>query len=426
MKAFTSRSALGRRVAATAVLGLAATSLTLGLAGPASAVTTIDLEGTVTGPDGGANVSVYVEDAATNGGDLSDSTVTDANGHYQFENLDFDGPVKIQFSDDDSFDLTTASYYLTRWYGGSKFETGATPVTLSTDGDTMVNMTMSRAAIVAGSVAVRADGHVPASWDIDLADADLDLNWNGYVNWDYDDPAGTFRIALEPGTYRFGGTGSDPGVTYLESWWTDADTVAAATPIPLVSGQTVTGVNMRLTDKLTARQAPSISGFAAVGKPLTVSPGTWSRNAGTEFSYSWKRGTTIVGSGATYTPTVADFGQKLTVLVTALNGEFTGQAAAVTSDTVKWASDAKGKAKRAGSHKVRFAMKIKSAHQSPVKGKVVVLRGTKKVHKPVKLVKGKVVITVAGQPKGKQTYTVLFKGNQKIAKSSKTFTVKVK
>jgi hypothetical protein len=44
----------------------------------------------------------------------------------------------------------------------------------------------------------------------------------------------------------------------------------------------------------------------------------------------------------------------------------------------------------------------------------------------VKLVKGKVVIIVKGQPKGKQPFTVLYKGNKVLAKASKDFTIRVR
>jgi hypothetical protein len=71
-------------------------------------------------------------------------------------------------------------------------------------------------------------------------------------------------------------------------------------------------------------------------------------------------------------------------------------------------------------------VKIVSAKQSPVRGKVVVLRGTKVVHKAVKLVKGKAVIVVKAQPKGKHVYTVLYKGNSLLSKAMKDFTVRVR
>jgi hypothetical protein len=417
------KSVLARRAAAGAVVALTAATLSIGAVGTAHADTSVtDLQGTVTGADGGADVWVYVEDAATNGGVLSESTVTDGSGHYSFTDLEFTGPVKIEFGDESSFDLTTTSYYLERWYGGSRYESGATQVALVQDIASTVNMTMSQAGIVAGSVAA-LDGHALTSyWEAEVVNTDDE--WNGVTEGDSD--ATHFRYAVEPGTYRFGGYGSDgTSASYLESWWHNADTLSSATPVAVGSGQLVSGIDIRLTDKLSSRQAPSIVGIPAVGRPLTATPGTWNRNAGTEFSYAWMRGATLVGAGQTYVPTAADFGQRLNVVVTALNGSNAGQAASAQSDVVRYPADAKGKAKALAGHKVRFATKIVSAKQSPVKGKVVVLRGSHRVHKAVKLVKGKAVIVVKHQPKGKQTYTVVYKGNSVLAKATKTFTVRV-
>jgi hypothetical protein len=231
---------------------------------------------------------------------------------------------------------------------------------------------------------------------------------------------------VEPSTpVRVSAGAGDTTGGYISQFWTDADTPSTATPISVSPGQNVTGINFRLTNVLRARQAPSIAGYPTVGLPLTASPGSWTRNAMTEFSYAWLRNGVLVGTGATYTPTIADFGQKLMVVVTALNGEFTGQSSTVTTDAVRYASTVKGFAKSLAGQKVRFSIKLVSAHQKPVRGKVVVLRGTKVVHKAVKLVKGKAVILVKGQPKGKQVFTVHFKGNKKLSKVDKTFTVRV-
>ena len=93
---------------------------------------------------------------------------------------------------------------------------------------------------------------------------------------------------------------------------------------------------------------------------------------------------------------------------------------------VRYPADTRGRAGAIGGHKVRFAVKIVSAKQSPVRGKVVVLRGTTVVRKAVRLVNGKAVIIVKGQAKGKKTFTVLYKGNKVVSKAMKSFTVRVR
>jgi hypothetical protein len=59
----------------------------------------------------------------------------------------------------------------------------------------------------------------------------------------------------------------------------------------------------------------AISGTAAVGQALSTTLTGWP--AGATFAYQWQRGTTVVGTGATYTVAAADAGSQLTVTVTA-------------------------------------------------------------------------------------------------------------
>ena len=70
---------------------------------------------------------------------------------------------------------------------------------------------------------------------------------------------------------------------------------------------------------------PTVSGTARVGAVLTAVPGSWSPSA--TFTYAWKRGTTVVGTSSTYTPTSADRGSALTLTVT---GSATGYTSAST------------------------------------------------------------------------------------------------
>jgi hypothetical protein len=406
------------------VLALAGAALSLGVAAPANALAGHDLEGTVTGV-GGAPVNDVCVDAydAADGGYLGESC-TGVDGAYSFDGLGATAnQVKLFYYDDSSFSYTGDTQYVSTWVG-SKFKPNATVLTYAPAGDTVVNISATPDAIISGTLAA-ADGHaLTGSYWFDVVDSD------GYwPNYSIARDGINFKIAVEPGTYRVGGYGYDNPATgddinYLEKWWVDSESMFTGTA-GMVRAAGVGGINFRLTDQLAARQAPSISGFAAVGRPLVASPGTWARSAGTEFTYQWKRGTTVVGTGATYTPTAADFGQRLNVVVRAVNGTNAGEAASAATDPVRWPSDARGRAKALAGHKARFAVKIVSAKQSPVRGKVVVLRGTKVVHKAVKLVKGKAVIIVKGQPKGKQTYTVLYKGNSLLAKSAKNFTVRI-
>jgi uncharacterized protein YgiM (DUF1202 family) len=69
--------------------------------------------------------------------------------------------------------------------------------------------------------------------------------------------------------------------------------------------------------KLTATPTPKISGTAAVGRRLTVKPGTW-KPAGVTLKYRWYVGKTAIkgATAKTYVLPVVDVGKKLTVTVT--------------------------------------------------------------------------------------------------------------
>jgi hypothetical protein len=68
----------------------------------------------------------------------------------------------------------------------------------------------------------------------------------------------------------------------------------------------------------------AIAGTAAVGQALSATVASWP--TGTTYAYQWLRGTTVVGTNATYTVATADAGNQLTVQVT---GTVAGHSALV-------------------------------------------------------------------------------------------------
>jgi len=90
--------------------------------------------------------------------------------------------------------------------------------------------------------------------------------------------------------------------------------------------------------KPTPKTPPTITGTAEVGITLVATHGTWT-NSPTSFKYSWSRCATNGGAcstigGATvrkYTPTAADIGHTLRVVVTAHNAS--GSTTAVSKET---------------------------------------------------------------------------------------------
>jgi hypothetical protein len=85
--------------------------------------------------------------------------------------------------------------------------------------------------------------------------------------------------------------------------------------------------------------APTISGSAAVGQPLTASPGTWTKGPN-RFRFQWGRCDAsscndIVGAtGPTYVPTGSDAGRTLRVWVTATNANGSRNAVSAATDPI--------------------------------------------------------------------------------------------
>lgn len=97
-----------------------------------------------------------------------------------------------------------------------------------------------------------------------------------------------------------------------------------------------------VTDQPHQSQAPSIGGSPLAGGRLTASPGGWSGNP--TFSYSWQRCdgsacSPIDGAtGSSYTPTAADIGKTLRVVVTATNAD--GSTRSTSAETLPVAAGA--------------------------------------------------------------------------------------
>ena len=84
---------------------------------------------------------------------------------------------------------------------------------------------------------------------------------------------------------------------------------------------------------------PAITGTARVGQKLGASAGTWTGSPPIVFTYQWERCSpscsTIHGAGSTaYTPTGADQGDRLAVIVTASNSAGSGQTVSAATGVV--------------------------------------------------------------------------------------------
>jgi hypothetical protein len=443
MKFHSQRSAIGRRAATGTVLALTAATFSLGVAGPAQAANTIELEGTVTGTGGVPLEGIRVQafDATTaqpllnvTASDWA-SAVTDAAGHYEFDDLGT-ASVKLRLYDETVLTMTSPLPYTPRWVAGPDNFSGAATVAVTEDPATAATAPTTSLTEHYGALTgtLTADGR-PASDPnlgayVSVMNADDDWAGGGFAT------SGTsYRTLAAPGQVRASAEASDwqtdpaDPVYFIRKWWQNTYSQANATVISVHSGQTVTGIDFSLTKTLAATSAPQVVGYPTVGRPLSAAPGTWSQSSNTQYGYTWLRGTTVVGTGPSYVPTVADFGSRLTLRVTADADKYdwyhnSGQAT-VTSAVVRHPATPRVRAHARDGRKVALAIKMVAAKQSPVRGKVVVFRGAKRVHVAVRLVRGKAFIMLRHQPKGRHAYTVHYKGNKVLAQVDKTVTVRV-
>lgn len=77
---------------------------------------------------------------------------------------------------------------------------------------------------------------------------------------------------------------------------------------------------------------PTITGTTTVGQTLTATSGNWANTP--NLTFAWKRGTTTIATGLTYTLTNQDAGQKLTFTVAATKPGFTSLSKTITTATI--------------------------------------------------------------------------------------------
>ena len=68
----------------------------------------------------------------------------------------------------------------------------------------------------------------------------------------------------------------------------------------------IAGLNFALGRTILATAVPHVTGKLKAHKRLTASTGSWNHRADVVFSYVWRRGATVVGTGPTYTVGKAD------------------------------------------------------------------------------------------------------------------------
>jgi Big-like domain-containing protein len=270
------------------------------------------------------------------------------------------------------------------------------------------------------------------------------------------DGAGSYELFLEPGSYRFEFAGYDEATErdYVRKWYANQGNIFDATPVTVGDGEVHGGVNATLSFDLETVSAPQVTGTPLVNATLTATPGRWTLMKGAEFTFQWLRdGAEIPGAtDPSWTVHGEDAGHKLGVRVTATVGELSGTALSAQTGTVEVSAPpvvtlptpptppsppapapvvkkVSSVAVAATSPKkgvARIVLTLKVAGVTSPAGKVTLKDGSQ-VKKTVGVLKGKAVVTLTRQRRGKHGYSAVYAGSSTVKGStSAKLTLRVK
>jgi hypothetical protein len=243
-------------------------------------------------------------------------------------------------------------------------------------------------------------------------------------NWYLDAPVGTYVLRFSDDGGRWSSNVFPPGQDWAAEYYSGVYQAAEATPV-VVAGAPLSGLDASLSmEALSGLAPPVVSGSRVVGRVLTASTGSWTTMPLTQFTTTWWRGATQVGSGSSYLVRTADAGSSLRARVVATNGTHSARAYSASAAIAKLASSeaVSGKSPKRGT--VRLTVTVSAAGLTPT-GTLIVKRGTKVVKRAV-LVGGRAVITLKRQPSGSRRYTVLYGGSTQTLPSSRVVKVRVR
>lgn len=198
-------------------------------------------------------------------------------------------------------------------------------------------------------------------------------------------PAPTFSGAARVGSPLTAAPGTwTPGATLAYAWKVGGTVVSTASSYTPVSGDLGKSITVSVTATrtgflavtktsapaaigygvFTTKPKPAIAGTVRVGTALTATVGTWAPTA--TFTYAWKVAGKTVSTSKTFTPAVAQRGQKLTLTVTAARAGFTSIAQTTASATIGYGAFATAPApKVSGTTKVGSTLKATAGTWSP-------------------------------------------------------------
>lgn len=265
-----------------------------------TAPTTYSLTGTVQSSSGAPLSDVQVTVLGVTG-QYGSSVRTHGDGRYYVTGLTA-GSYKVEA--DVYVDGSASPNSATFWYGGAKSYVAAPAIAVGSK--TSIGPIVVGVGTITGTITLPPTRQAGDWWDAWAYLYDLDGNTVGSSNTD---AAGHYSIDATPGTYYLAAEGEEssgpdsaPDQGYLpmiSQWWNGGYTMATATPITIGANGTVTA-NFALGRTILATAAPTVSGKLKAHKTLTVSTGTWNHRSDVVYTYVWRRGTTVVGTGPGY------------------------------------------------------------------------------------------------------------------------------
>lgn len=301
---------------------------------------------------------------------------------------------------------------------------GFLPLTMVTDALSVVGI---------GETAVTADGAPTIKADKGTAKTGTTLSVSIAPSWKQEGVTTTYQW-LRNGQPISGKTGTQYLLTK-----DDVDHSISVRAVGTKDGMT-DGVSTSnaakglLGDAPVATRQPTIGGTPAVGRTLTVDPGTWGTGETPTYTYQWRRdGSDIAGAtGATHVVTTDDVGHTLTVVVTATRPGYspgTFRTAGATVPAAKAASTLTASLSKKVIKKGRAAkltLVLTAVGVSAPSGAVTVMDG-RKVLKQISLKAGKATLRLTKLKPGVHKIRAVYAGSDTVlGASSKVVKLTVK
>ncbi|REK72375.1 CHAP domain-containing protein [Aeromicrobium endophyticum] len=175
------------------------------------------------------------------------------------------------------------------------------------------------------------------------------------------------------------------------------------------------------TGRIDVAKGPRIAGSPSAGAVLTIDPGTYSP-ANASVRYQWMRDGKAISGATSRTRKVSpgDVGRRLSATVTyKVSGYSARTVTTAAARRTRSAATLSVKATSPAAGRVALTIRVKGAGGVVPTGSVSVVDPAGRT-RTAKLVKGRTVLTVTGQPTGRQTYRITYGGSSTVATGTKT------